>query len=381
MNSQNTQAQNQFHAVIFVDQKAALLAGNDQYGSLKVPFKPSELSEQQRLTLAKFNFSLNDSSVGKPINGTESLTELLDIAAQKLAADSLAQAAEDRQCVDLMIAKLLDAPLADDLALNEETGQVVIQPAKPIPLLRIDSHTSAKRSWLDFFSGLWVSPATGGSDRAKAIRATVLSYPDVVQRLVTAEEHAAELEQRLEAARFTRGRLATEKRETQERMDAEAKIRRAEQLGVFVMTHMPILSQQKWANELLPESDIIQAMTAKTFEPLDHFKPINQELLKLSISDYCLDQLPVYAEPSQVRSIERTLEELTDEQFLQLRAIKEAVKCHFQNATVMQYLLVGYLADYSGDSDPEYCLPVVRVTVTVGEISLSREYALTAGNE
>ena len=149
-----------FTVTVYIDKNAALLAGNDEYGPYTTPVKPSTLTPKQRETLDALNFTIQSSAVGAPINGTETIEELLDRAAVLRESKQQALDAENRQCIADTIAKIINAPLADRLTIDEETGKITIEHL-PGALLYLN-HTGIQKTWTSTcyggcmaFSGMW----------------------------------------------------------------------------------------------------------------------------------------------------------------------------------------------------------------------------------
>jgi hypothetical protein len=119
------------------------------------------------------------------------------------------------------------------------------------------------------------------------------------------------------------------------------------------------------------------AMTGKALGFLDVFQAFESVLFDGIAREYCLDQLPGGVYAAELVREERRLEQLDDAAFLRLLALTDAVKAQYPDAVIESFLLVGFLNIFDKLNDPEYRLPVARVTVTVGEFQLSRECALS----
>lgn len=366
-----------FTVTVYIDKNAALLAGRDEYGPYTTTIKPSELTPKQRETLAALNFAINSADVGSAINGTETIEELLDRAAVLRESKQQKIDVENNQCIAEMIAKIIGAPLADRLTIDEETGKITLEHL-PGALLCLD-YAGIQKTWTTSrYGGVWPSLACGSDGRAKGLRAAALNNPDVTQKIQLAEQKAECIQRKLEAARLKRDAIATEQKAENERLKLDAEITKKIQLSAFVHEHLTEASKARYAAGLMLDGEIMAYIEDLTFKAIERKIPIPEYSRYVPPTD---SEVIAYVENALNKEIysqavicnERPLLSVTDAEFLRMEKIK--AKLHGAKVKPVQHYF--YCDNYSDMNDPELLINVVRVTIKTGVLEFSRDYLLS----
>lgn len=372
MNSKTNPANN-FTAQVYVDKEAALLAGRDRYGSFDIEFKPSELSETHRKTLLSVNYKITRSDTGAPITGVETLEALLDAVKANFDKKAEIERQELEAAVQFVTNRLKTAPTADDVVVDS-AGLVKVS-SKPGSLIKISMGSVTKEYRQANFYDTWGPGIYRTDHRANQLREIINADPEILTLFDELDAVADGITERLRTAQTARDAIRAEK----EKEQAETQLRRAAQIKQFVIDYMGERAIDRYNDGLMQEAEILEAMTAKTFNEIDqHFNPIDRTEFLADAIEYCNDCL--HETGWSGRIIERDLETVTDDQYNRLHELRTLTKFlrDFEPITVKPFLLVGYLNSFSGDDDPEYCTVAALVTVMRGDIELSREYSLNS---
>lgn len=374
----NTSNENQYIVKIYVDKDAACLAGYDQHGAIERTIKPSELTEQQRKALVDINFIIGEGNTGAKIDGTESIPELLDKAQRKVIADQEKEQKRIDEAVAILINSIVEGTAYNPHFVNERTGQVELE-RNDKALVRVMLDKTVKR-WTDRYFYQSVGNLYFGKDKSiDEIRDRVLSSPEVTERIASLEKVADHIQKQLDDAKVTRDRITADRKAEAERIAATKAENRKQQIGEFVMKHMPDLDRRRFELGILPESVIVDAMTVRTFAELDRqFMPVSRQDLDGAVRRKLLEDHDIDEPESDVLYLDRDIETLTDGELIRAEAIACSATTLFHDAAKTEMVvLVGYLEAYRQDDDPEVHFPVMRVSITVGEFDLVREYRLS----
>ncbi|MCD2451652.1 hypothetical protein GO003_014750 [Methylicorpusculum oleiharenae] len=372
MNSKTNPANN-FTAQVYVDKEAALLAGRDHFGSVDIQFKPSELSETHRKTLLSVNYKITRSDTGAPITGAETLEALLDAVKANYDKKAEIESQELSAAVQFVTNRLKTAPAADDLTIDAE-GLVKVT-SKPDSLIKISMGSVTKEYRQANFYDTWGPGIYRTDHRRNQLREIINADPEILKLFDELDAVADGITERLKAAQATRDAI----REANYQEQAKAQLSRTAQIKQFVIDYMGELAIDRYNDGLMQEAEILEAMTAKTFNEIDqHFTPVDRAAFLAEAVDFCCDC--VHETGWSGRIIERDLETVTDDQYKRLHELRTLTKFlrDFEPITVKPFLLTGYLDNFADDDDPEYRTVAALVTVMRGDIELSREYSLNS---
>ncbi|MBE0437245.1 MAG: hypothetical protein IBX56_15745, partial [Methylomicrobium sp.] len=345
----------------------------DQHGTIERTVKPSELTEQQRQTLVEINFSLDERNTGAKIDGTESITELLDKAYNKILADQEKEQKRIDEAVKILTRQIIENSASNPHHIHEKTGLIEIQPNRHA-LIQVSVKCAAKvwndSSFFKSMKGLYF----GKEKSIKEIRDRVLSNPGVTERIASLEKVADHIQKQLDEAKVTRERIAAEHKAATEKNEVETKARQHEQLCSYVKNRMPEIDQRKFEAGLLPGYEILYSMADYVFKPLEQFEVVDRAALYADARDY----LSEYG--GTVQEITRVVIALTDEQFMLMEAIKKAVASSMPGATVEPLKLVLYSSYAASADDPEIEYTIARVSIRHGEFDFQRDFMLPESN-
>ncbi|PKM38310.1 MAG: hypothetical protein CVV06_01450 [Gammaproteobacteria bacterium HGW-Gammaproteobacteria-10] len=364
---------NQYTVKIYVNKDSACLAGYDLHGEIERTIKPSELTPRQRQTLVDCKFTLSEHYTGVKIDGTQSVTELLDLAADKIDADKAKEQQRINEAVEILIQRIVDNSAYNPHHIDTRTGRLEIEQGKHA-LIQITSE-KADKTWTHRYFYQSVGSLYFGKEKSiDEIRDRVLAKPEVIERIASLEQVADHIQAQLDRAKEVRDRIAAERKAQAELEQERAAQARKEQLATFVLTHMSELDQKKWLADLLPEAEILFDMADHVFKPLDQFQAVDREALYADAMDY----LSEYG--GTIQEITREVIALSDEQFMLLEAIKKEVASSMPGATVEPLKLVLYSDNATSDDDPEIEYTVARVSVRRGEFDFRRDFMLPESN-
>ncbi|WP_404358094.1 hypothetical protein [Methylotuvimicrobium sp. KM1] len=365
---------NQTTVRIYIDRDAATLAGYDLHGKIERTVKPSELTAQQRQTLVDINFIIGEGNTGAKIDGTESITELLDRAYNKILTDQAKEQARIDEAVEIITRRIVENSAYNPHHIDTRTGRLEIEQGKHA-LIQITSE-KADKTWMHRYFYQSAGTLYFGKDKSiDEIRDRVLSNPEVGDRLASLDQVADHIQGQLDRAKETRDRIAAERKAATEKAEAEAKEREAAQLRAFARNMMTAIDQRKFEAGLLPNHEILCAMADYVFEPLDQFEAVDRAALYADARDY----LSEYG--GTIQEITREVITLTDDQFLTLEAIKREANQSLPGATVEALKLVLYSDNALEDYDPEIEYVIARVSVKHGEFDFQKDFMLYETDE
>lgn len=332
--------------IVNISEKDAIKAGLDTYGPQEVIVNPSELTERQRLTLAEM--------VSNPLN------KLKDAQGNYLpffSVDGLVDATQAQ--VQMLLDKAADAA-------DEKERQFNAEVAKSIESILAEPMDDL------------ISPSTL---EIINVRASKFCYSDKQASQIMEDPRIqkrwAELKQRAADLRAARAdEMERRKQEDlieKEKKDA-AQARRQAQLDAWVAESGSSMQKTRYARGLLPESEIIDGIRNAFFSPLDRFPRYMRispnEVLK-SYADIhdCADENDVIFSVDKPQAI-------TDAQMIKVLTMEKSMDGLKVDSDIR--LHAGVLRLSSPEEDEKYGVRrfSLRLTAQVGELTLSREYAL-----
>lgn len=364
---------NQYTVKIYVNKDSACLAGYDLHGEIERTIKPSELTPRQRQTLVDCKFTLSEHYTGVKIDGTQSLTELLDLAADKIDADKAKEQQRIDEAVEIITRRIVENSAYNPHHIDTRTGRLEIEQGKHA-LIQITAD-KADKTWTHRHFYQSVGTLYFGKDKSiDEIRDRVLANPEVIDRIASLDQVADHIQGQLDAAKVTRDRIASERKAATEKAEAATKERQDAQLRAFV-EKMPEIDQRKFEAGLLPGYEILFSMADYVFKPLERFEAVNREALYADAREFFSDY------GGTIQEFTREVIALTDSQFLALEAIKKAVVSSMPGATVEALKLVLYPDNATSENDPEIEYVIARVSVKHGEFDFQKDFMLYETDE
>lgn len=327
-----------------VDKAAAVRAGVDQHGAYEVPVQPSELTPDAREFLAEWVSGRKAFYVPVPVlPALDSIHAWLEANGQALAAKR--QAEKDRQ--EKSIQEALERP--DEAWIGTANSFHEDGVTHYEPTVRTCPH------------GLYLGDAERRDPRI-ALRIKDITEGELFRAKLAdwTAKHAA-YKQRLAEATAEGERRAAQMAEEKRRADA----RRADQLATWLATKAPEAMRKKHARRLLPEQELIAAIRDEVFAPLQDL-PRFQRLTDQAVRDQLNGN-----DYDGVAYATRDAESATDKDIELMETIERLIpgaKCELRQH-------VGFLESQRAEADPEVNRFGILVTVKVGELTLSREYA------
>jgi hypothetical protein len=333
-------------ATIYIDGKTALLAGLDNQGDYTIDFDPADLTPEQRTELALSDTDNDDVFKACVINHT---TYSYGIASPDL--DALRTILNKR----IVERRKKDAERAAEAAKRdaEDLTNVLAWAHGPSDkLVRYDYRFPRNNvSWPPCYE-----------NNEDATRKIAKSHPEVQEAIEDAEALVFWLnaEQKIREMQSERWAGEAAEKEAAEKEAADA--RRAAQLSAWVAKHGTENQRARALEGLLPEDEIIDAIRAVAYAPLDALPRYE----KIKRTDFC-ECDGEYQTPNVDFDVEDADDVSADEydQICKIRAL-------MPRAAVT-------LRRHSGGCETcknEMTLAGIMVRLTVGEFSLSREYAV-----
>jgi hypothetical protein len=328
-----------------VDKAAAVRAGVDEAGTYELPVQPSQLSDGAREFLADWLSGRRTLYVSVPVLPTpDSIHAWLEANGQALAAKRKAEM--DRQ--EKNILEALEMP--DSAWIGTETSFLEDGMRHYEPSVRANGP-----------EGVYLTEPERKDPRI-AMRMKAIAEGELFRRMHAEWEakHAAYLKRQAEA-KVQAERRAAEITEEQRRSEA----RRADQLATWLATKAPEAMRKRHARALLPEQDLISAIRDEVFAPLadlPRFPRLTDEEVRRNLNA---------EEYDEVSYVTRDAQSASDEDIDLMEHIERVIpgaKCELREH-------VGFLKSRDDADDPEVCRKGILVTVKVGELTLSREYA------
>lgn len=339
---------------VFVNirEEDAIRAGLDNFGFSEVVIQPSQLTDRQRMMLLEklsntFEKMKNAQGENLPYFSANGLVEATQEQV-KILLDEMADKKKEKQRkfdADVMeaIESILAAPL-DDLISSSNL--------EPINLM----YSRFNKTY---------SPD---------VPIKIMDDERIQLRWSEVKERSEEMKAKknVEEARLREIRLEAEAKKKRE--DEAAAARLQVQLQTWIREKSTPVQKKRYERGLLVKDEIIDGIRNEAFSPLDGFtryaRISNQDVID-NYSD--IDQ---FADDNDVVFIVGDAESITDEQMESVMAMEKLMDGHECRTEVR--LHTGALRSSSADEDEEHAVRrlSVRVTAIVGEITLSREYAL-----
>ena len=165
---------------------------------------------------------------------------------------------------------------------------------------------------------------------------------------------------------------AQEYKTKQEEIALQQAINRAQQLNQWIMDYGTDGQKKRHARGLLSEEEVIKAIREQAFSPLadlPRYKRITNDEVRESYG-YHLDDDYCY---SETKFLVQSANKATDEQF----ALIEQIENLLSNAQTEFRIHYGYLKNTTEEEDEkaQVIRYSIKVTIQVGELTLTREYA------
>lgn len=387
-------------AEIRIEKKAALLAGEKEHGDIVITFDPADLSEEQRLELSLWSDSLGRFEAN-PRHRSRSVED--NYVAKMLPAftvadhDTLKDILNERIRLRAEFKPLHDEALSlYDKAVVEHLHEIVSMKAKDLVEEDWSGYRPTNRQYKIKLSTQY---SFVGQDILKTDIIDKALFNDVVhfrpsedEKVFLATMDPAEYEARVPgitakveeikeyvAAKYAANKAAAERlsaeKEAKEKAEAAAKEKlaaeREQQIADWVAANGTENQKARFAEGLLPEKEVIDAIRAEAYAPLDGWPRYN----KMMAGDVCRCEEPhpdQYGESyCEVEFYIRTPDDddfpgLSDNEFERMRRIRESMP----GSKVEPRLHIG---------EAEYCESKERkmgymVRMTVGAFEFSREY-------
>ena len=339
--------------LVDVDQQQAILAGRSEYGKQIVAVPVDQLNEAQRRTLTELSYEYGPDTkrgLSPYIVGGGGLTEQLTMP--PVPDTGLAS-----------IQALLDAWPNQAAQVREkwaakqaEEESRILAAISRWELQSLDSYLSEPR-WNG--RGWSVNDPDYNSHDQNYVPSD--RYTDTMRaRMTEAQAEAARRNEQRRIEREEREKREEEEREKKEREAQALAEARTAQIAEWIAEKGTDNQKGRAALNLLPEDEILDAMRDEAFAALDGFDRY-EEIKKgdLGHEEYCA---------SGVSCDVFDAGELTADQFDRFDAIRKAIPSAAVSALVHSCKCQGCDATLDRDS--------VRVTLTVGSITFSREYSL-----
>ena len=374
-----------FKIIVVVTAQDAALSGFDQVGDVFADVKPSALTERQRVALAGLPTKRNDdfgtanypfiSLPGAGFGGVDDVPRLLDLVADRNDAELVEKQMKSQLIVEDRIAKLLARPVDSEFSVNTDGTFRITEYGL------VDRKRQTERSFYSVFD-LPVSDYFWLCSEGE--KARVMADPRI-EALIEPSRRAAEATNRrqqesiAEAEREKAERLAESKRvEAQRQAEAAEKAnRRRAQLAAWVADHGSDNQKKRFARGMLPESEIVDGIRAQAFASLNDFMfPRYSRIKDEHVKNRAEGVIPDHVlEDAKICYSCNELKQCDEEAFDGFMKIEETIKKDHPDAVCALYEHVGWVDGYDDENDPEVREKSIKVTLTVGELTLSREYA------
>ncbi len=336
----------------------AALAGCDRAGEFTVPVYPSELSAPARALLAEIIGHKRRSSDGDtervpvPTEGT------IQAAHAWLEAVVAAIETRKRQAKEQYEARI-------QAALSRPDTDWIAGRGDRVYCLNHDND-----GYSDSFGGrpqyepALIKNGPSGSYFGR----DELADPRIIERIKCIESGALAQARAEWEVKFREWQAVVREREARDLAVAQQKEaalkRRAAQLETWLAEHGTPAQRKRRERGLLPDAEIIDGIREQAFAPLDDFARFE----RITDADVLALAEEGYYEADYTT---RKPESCTDEQIERVAEIERLMP----GATVELVEHVGFIAGRTEADDPEIVRLSIKVTVRVGELTRSREYA------
>lgn len=338
-------------AWLTIDAKAAVLAGRNRYGKALVEIDPAKLTPEERGMLVRLP-SL-DLSGGRETYGAN----LYDVTQPANSSTSRDCPAEFRLAIP-------------DASLESVRAAIIAAGKWQAWLAARDEEAAAKRraeriiaadAWMARSDEELIIPDPYARARRVAVGVDASDHPlaaEILERLFRLQENANQHNSALDARN-------AENERRKEAEGAAAGMRRRAQIAAWIAEHGTDSQRRRAARKMLPEEEAVSAIRNEAFAPLDALR--RYERLKAEdVRAACEND----DEEAEVEFRAEDTTEATDVEFARLEEIETVVKGAGLKAVCMLRRHVGICGGC------EIQRASVMVIATVGELTLSREFAV-----
>lgn len=332
-------------AIINVDPRAALQRGLNNQGDYEIEFAPADLTEAQRNELAR-----------RPVqNGAFIANE---------RGDGLAIATADIDALKMILDERIASKLQRDLEHAEAAARELAEAERRAAIWAAEPAENHVVRGLSHYGWRWevsyplMHSAVNSRDMTIRVAGTM---PAVREAIDDAESLVFWLQLDQAAGEIIERREAEARKEAAEAEKARAAERRTEQLAAWVVEHGTRNQRERLDAGVLPESEIVDAIRAQAFAPLDG----EARYKKLKASDVCGGD----DYESGYHSVDfdsEDAEELTADEWDYLTALRERMPC--AAITVRRHTAE------CGTCENKITRTGYHVKMCIGELTLSREY-------
>lgn len=336
-------------AWITIDREAAILAGHSRYGQVLVEIDPADLGAEERAALARLpsidcsggrsGYGINLHYVTSPRN----LSYSVDCPPELRTAVPDASATSIRTAIAAATKWQAWLEARDAAAAAKRHAEAIIAAdvwmAQPDEELLVRDHT---RRW---------------QVKVVAPRADHPREAEIIERRDRLAAEAQRRNTEAEAASAERARQ-------HETTVAAAKARRASQLAAWLAQHGTDSQRRRAARKMLPEEEIMTAIRDAAFAPLARlarYKRLTAEAVTSECDNDGGGEVEFSADDAT---------EASDAEFARLEEVEAAAKDAGLEAECKLRRHVGRCGDC------EVQRASILVTATVGELTLSREFAV-----
>lgn len=204
--------------------------------------------------------------------------------------------------------------------------------------------------------------------------AMVMADPEVIAAKTKAEARLAD-EKETQAAR---AKAEAEAKAQQQREERDFNAARAGQLVAWVHNYGTDSQKKRLARNMLPEDEILLGIRNQVFAPIEDINPIEatnvtryKKMTATEVYEALAPGRNEYHSVEDVKFRSEVLDTLTESQF-------EVVECFEALIPGSKCEVIRHFGYFDGDesADPEHSRFGVKVTVQVGVLKLSREYAI-----
>lgn len=320
----------------------AVTRGLDAQGDIALPVTPSAMTEPQRALLARL--------LPGPV-WTGGIFAGITLPPVPISADQVAAWLDTT-----------NAALSAHADAQREKAEAATQQLLSLPPEKWRGHSGQVRAGDRVFSTPIVNAPT--------VDSALNDDPRVIARRAEIErDHLpawlAQHEREVAAGREEHAKREAEA-EAKAKALAAATRQREAQIAAWLAEHGTDAQRKRAARDLLPEAEVLAAMRDAAFAPL-----VELPRYRRLTDDDVRDGLDLH-DGQAVEYTTRDSEAVSDATM----ALIERIETAMPGCTVEPLDHVGYAADASGRDDPELVRQALRVTMTVGAITMSREYAV-----
>jgi len=363
-----------------LDKQACIIAGQEKFGTVSCGIDLQLLTEEERQLVAPLYVESAVRADGTREKGIDLTREYLSCGLVNncnMPRDLYPALTEaNLEGVKQIVATRLQYLEADKKLIAEREAKLAVEQEKYIA--EAIENGSDPNKWVEQTAWGWslkdrVYPM--GQIASDLWQSRILDHPAIAK----ARQDATQIIEDKKAAKAMREQQEALAEAEEEKAKREASQRRIQQLATWVQEKCSDSDKRRFAKGLMPEDEIVGMIRTEAFSVLrdfDRLTPLKRSDIEEAFETANEDEDGDYTNIEYCRPMytTRTPDGCAPAVFARMEQIEQLISgAQVKSVKLIEH--VGYFEEYIKTNDPEANRLGIKVTMQVGELTLSREYA------